>query len=50
MFATAKLMKLYMWNGWPFMSASGFETVSYAMRRIAKALAEALHWQIIEMY
>jgi hypothetical protein len=39
-----------MWNRWPFMSASDLETVSYATRRILKALAEAPHWQIIETY
>jgi len=37
-------------NRWPFMSASDLEMVSYAMRRAAKALAEAPHWQIIETY
>jgi hypothetical protein len=26
------------------------ETVSYATRHVAKALAEAPHWQIIETY
>jgi hypothetical protein len=39
-----------MLNRWPFMSASDLETVSYATRRVAKALAEAPHWQIIETY
>jgi len=39
-----------MWNRWPFLSASDLEMVSYAKRRIAKALAEAPHWQIIETY
>jgi len=39
-----------MWNRRPFMSASDLETVSYAMRRVSKALAEAPHWQIIETY
>jgi len=39
-----------MWNRRPFMSASDLETVSYVMRRISKALAEAPQWQIIEMY
>ena len=32
------------------MSARDFETVSYAMRRLAKAFTEAPHWQIIEKY
>jgi hypothetical protein len=49
-FATGRLLELYMWNRRLFMSASNLETVSYAMRRVAKALAEAPHWQIIETY
>jgi hypothetical protein len=32
------------------MSASDWEIVSYATQRFSKALAEALHWQIIETY
>jgi hypothetical protein len=47
-FAMGRLLELYMWNRWPFMSASDMETVSYATRRIAKAVAEAPYWQIIE--
>jgi len=43
-FATGRLLELYMWNRRPFMSGSDLETVSYATRRIAKALAEAPHW------
>jgi len=43
-FTTSRLLELYMWNRRPFMSASNLETVSYATRRIAKALAEAPHW------
>jgi len=43
-FATSRLLELYMWNRRPFMSASVLETVSYATRRVAKALAEAPHW------
>jgi len=39
-----------MCNRRPFMSASDLETVSYATRRIAKASAEAPHWQKIETY
>jgi hypothetical protein len=39
-----------MWNRRPFSSACDLETVSYAMQRIAKALAEAPHWQIMETY
>jgi len=49
-FATGRLLELYMWNTTPFMSASDLEMVSYAMRCIAKALAEGPHWQIIEKY
>jgi hypothetical protein len=50
LYATGRLLELYMWNGRLFMSASDLEKVSYAMRRVAKALAEAPHWQIIETY
>jgi hypothetical protein len=39
-----------MWNRWPVVSARYLETVSYGMRHISKALAEAPHWQIIETY
>jgi len=49
-FATGRLLELYMCNRRPFMSASDMETVSYATRRVAKALAEAPHWQIIQTY
>jgi hypothetical protein len=49
-FATGRLLELYMWNQRPFMSASELETVSYATGRVAKALAEAPYWQIIETY
>jgi hypothetical protein len=49
-FATGRLLELYMWNRRPFMSASDLETVSYATQRVSKALAEGPHWQIIEMY
>jgi len=37
-------------NSPPFMSASDLETVCYATRHFAKALAEAPYWQIIETY
>jgi len=50
LFATGRLMELYMWNSQPFKSASDLEMVSDAMRRAVKALAEAPHWQIIEKY
>ena len=39
-----------MWNRRPFMSASDLEMVSHATRRIAKALADAPYWQMIETY
>jgi len=39
-----------MWIRRPFMSASNLEMVSCETRRVAKALAEAPHWQIIETY
>jgi len=48
-FAMGSLLELDMWNRWLFMSASDLEMVSYATQRVAKALAEAPHWQIIEM-
>jgi hypothetical protein len=49
-FTTGRLLEIYMWYRWPFMSATDFETVSYATQPVAKALAEATYWQIIEMY
>jgi len=49
-FALGRLLELYTWNRWPFMSASDLTMVSYATRCIAKALAEGPHWQIIEKY
>jgi len=49
-FATGRLLELCMWNRRPFMSASNLETVSYAMRHVATALAEAPHRYIIETY
>jgi hypothetical protein len=39
-----------MWDRRPFMSASHMETVSYATRRVSKALAEGPHWQRIDTY
>ena len=39
-----------MWNRRPCLSASDLETVRYATRRVAKALGEGPHWQIIVMY
>jgi len=49
-FATGRVLELYMWNRRPFMSGTDLETVSYATRPVSKALAEAPHWQIIETY
>jgi hypothetical protein len=45
-----RLLELNMWNRRLFMRASNLETVSYAMRRVSKALAESPHSQIIETY
>jgi hypothetical protein len=39
-FATGRLLELYMWNSQPFMSASDLETVSYTTRRISKAFSK----------
>jgi len=49
-FATGTLLEFYMWNRRLFMSASDLEMESYATRRVAKAFAEAPHWQIMETY
>ena len=49
-FSTRRLLALYMWHRRPFISARDLETLSYATRRVAKALAEAPYWQIIETY
>jgi len=49
-FATGRLQELYMWNRQPVMSASHLEIISYAMQRVSKPVAEAPHWQLIEMY
>jgi len=49
-FATSRLLELYILNRQRFMSASNLEMVSYTTRRVANAFAEATHWQIIEMY
>jgi len=42
-FATGRLLELYMWNRQPFMSASDLEMVRYAMQPVAKGWAEPLH-------
>ena len=49
-FATARLLELYMWNRQSFMSASDLGMVSYVTRHIAKAFAEAPHRQLMEIY
>jgi hypothetical protein len=49
-FAMGRLLELYMWNRRLFMSASDLKSLSYATRCVAKALAEAPHWQIIKSY
>ena len=48
--ATVRVLELNMGNQWLFMNASDTEMVSYATWGVVKALAEALHWQIIEKY
>ena len=49
-FAMGRILPLYMQNRQPFLSATDLEMVCYAMQCVAKALAEAPHWQIIETY
>jgi hypothetical protein len=49
-YATGRLLELYMWNRRPLMRTSNMKMVSYGMGRTAKELAEASHWQIIETY
>ena len=49
-FALGRLLELYMWNRRPFMSACDLETIRYTTRRVAKALADAHYWMIIERY
>jgi hypothetical protein len=49
-FAMGRLLELYIWNRRPFMSASDLQTASCATQRVAKALDEAPHWQIIVTY
>jgi hypothetical protein len=50
LFASGRLLELYMWKGWPFMSASDLQMGSYATQHLGKELAETPQWQIIEMY
>ena len=49
-FAMGRLLEFYMWSRRAFMRVSDLEMVSYAMQCVAKALAKALHWQLIETY
>jgi hypothetical protein len=49
-FATGRLLEVYMSNRLLSMSANDLETVSYATRRVAKSFAEAPYWQILETY
>jgi hypothetical protein len=49
-FAMGRLLELYIRNRRPFMSASDWETVSYATQRISKPFAKGPYWQIIETY
>jgi len=49
-FATVRLLELYICTRRPFMSASDLKMVCFAMRRGVKALAEGPHWLIIETY
>jgi hypothetical protein len=50
MFATSRLLKLYIRTRRPFISTSGLEIVSYATQLVSKAPAEAPHWSIMETY
>jgi len=47
-FATGRLLALYMWNRRPFRSASDLEIVSNTTQHVAKPLVATPHWQIIE--
>jgi hypothetical protein len=49
-FTKGRLMELYLWNRWPFMSTSGLQMVRYVTQHAVKAVADAPHWQIIEKY
>jgi hypothetical protein len=49
-FATGRLLVLYLWNRCPVMSGSDLQTVSCATQRLVQALAEASPWWIIETY
>jgi hypothetical protein len=49
-FAMGRLLELYMSKRLLFMIARDLEMVHYATRRVAQALAEAAHLQLIKMY
>jgi len=49
-FPMGRLLVHYKWTRWPCMNASDMEMVSYATWCVAKALAEAPHWQILVKY
>jgi hypothetical protein len=49
-FATGRMLELYMLNRRPFMSASDLQMGSYATQYVGNSLAETPHWEIIEMY
>jgi hypothetical protein len=49
-FSTGRFPDLDMQTIQPLMSATDWEMVSYATRHVAKALAEAPHWQVIETH
>jgi hypothetical protein len=48
--AMGRLLELYLWSRWPLMNPTDLETVSYATRRIWKAIGDAPHWQIMDTY
>jgi hypothetical protein len=47
-FSSGGLLEHYMWNRWLLIGASDLEMVSYTMRSVGKAIAEAPHLQIID--
>jgi hypothetical protein len=49
-FSTGILLELCMWDRRPFPSGSDLGRVSYATGCVAKPVAQAPNWQVIEMY
>jgi len=49
-FATGRLLALFMWNRRRLMSARDMETMSDATQHVVKEVAEASYSQIIERY